>query len=274
MRFGLKHTLRTDLPPGRGVNRKHNPAERCDLRFGFQSARKNWNHTRLRLVWFQFFRALWAKSQITPLRRVMFALKPSPLYSAVGTAQQKNYFFEQFLEYFFEYSRTRVLFWAIFWVLFWALSWKSTFLSTFLSTQKSTLGSARPLWLCAMCNNQMTPTHQCCETNEAQPKPKHNKFVTLCQCEQALVSSHERLDFWTDKMMKGMLESYRLKHIINDFCRFCKTKIEQWNLILLEILTAVLRHEIWNLIKVVMNESSFLSTYYSNIICDSKIKIR
>ena len=74
MRFGLKHTLRTDLPPGRGVNRKHNPAERCDLRFGLQSARKNWNHTRLRLVWFQFFRALWAKSQITPLRRVMFAL--------------------------------------------------------------------------------------------------------------------------------------------------------------------------------------------------------
>ena len=81
--------------------------------------------------------------------------------------------------------------------------------------------------LCAMCNNQMTPTHQCCETNEAQPKPKHNKFVTLCQCEQALVSSYERLDFWTDKMIKGMLESYRLKHIINDFCRFCKTKIEQ-----------------------------------------------
>ena len=26
---------------GRGVNRKHHPAERCDLRFGFQSARKN-----------------------------------------------------------------------------------------------------------------------------------------------------------------------------------------------------------------------------------------
>ena len=81
--------------------------------------------------------------------------------------------------------------------------------------------------LCAMCNNQMTPTHQCCETNETQPKPKHDKFVTLCQCEQSLVSAHERLDFWTDKMMKGMLESYRLKHIINDFCRFCKTKIEQ-----------------------------------------------
>ena len=33
---------------GRAVNRKHHPAERCDLRFGFQ---------------------------ITPLRRVMFALK-------------------------------------------------------------------------------------------------------------------------------------------------------------------------------------------------------
>ena len=26
---------------GRAVNRKHHPAERCDLRFGFQSARKN-----------------------------------------------------------------------------------------------------------------------------------------------------------------------------------------------------------------------------------------
>ena len=26
---------------GRGVNRKHHSAERCDLRFGFQSARKN-----------------------------------------------------------------------------------------------------------------------------------------------------------------------------------------------------------------------------------------
>ena len=26
---------------GRGVNRKHHPAERGDLRFGFQSARKN-----------------------------------------------------------------------------------------------------------------------------------------------------------------------------------------------------------------------------------------
>ena len=25
---------------GRAVNRKHHPAERCDLRFGFQSARK------------------------------------------------------------------------------------------------------------------------------------------------------------------------------------------------------------------------------------------
>ena len=26
---------------GRAVNSKHHPAERCDLRFGFQSARKN-----------------------------------------------------------------------------------------------------------------------------------------------------------------------------------------------------------------------------------------
>ena len=40
---------------GRAVNRKHHPAARCDLRFGFQSARKIF--------------------QITPLRRVMFALK-------------------------------------------------------------------------------------------------------------------------------------------------------------------------------------------------------
>ena len=41
VRFGLKHTLRQVIVTGRGVNRKHNPAERCDLRFGLQSARKN-----------------------------------------------------------------------------------------------------------------------------------------------------------------------------------------------------------------------------------------
>ena len=121
--------------------------------------------------------------------RWRFQPEPSPLYLAVGTAQQKNYYFwaisrvlfwvlltestslstllstflstllkeyffeyifEHFFEHFFEYSRTRVLFWALFWVLFWALSWKSTFLSTFLSTQKSTLGSARPTSLMAL----------------------------------------------------------------------------------------------------------------------------
>ena len=32
--------------PGRGVNRKHHPAERSDLRFGFQSARKIFQSAR------------------------------------------------------------------------------------------------------------------------------------------------------------------------------------------------------------------------------------
>ena len=31
---------------GRAVNRKHHPAERCDLRFGFQSARKIFQSAR------------------------------------------------------------------------------------------------------------------------------------------------------------------------------------------------------------------------------------
>ena len=34
---------------GRAVNRKHHPAERCDLRFGFQSARKNFQSARKNL---------------------------------------------------------------------------------------------------------------------------------------------------------------------------------------------------------------------------------
>ena len=34
---------------GRAVNRKHHPAERCDLRFGFQSARKIFQSARKNL---------------------------------------------------------------------------------------------------------------------------------------------------------------------------------------------------------------------------------
>ena len=34
---------------GRAVNRKHHPAERCDLRFGFQSARKFFQSARKNL---------------------------------------------------------------------------------------------------------------------------------------------------------------------------------------------------------------------------------
>ena len=34
---------------GRAVNRKHLPAERCDLRFGFQSARKIFQSARKNL---------------------------------------------------------------------------------------------------------------------------------------------------------------------------------------------------------------------------------
>ena len=50
---------------GRAVNRKHHPAERCDLRFGFQSARKI----------FQSARKNMKSHSAAPLRRVMFALK-------------------------------------------------------------------------------------------------------------------------------------------------------------------------------------------------------
>merc|ERR1712208_221604 len=50
--------------------------------------------------------------------------------------------------------------------------------------------------LCAMCNNQMTPTHQCCETNETQPKPRHDKFETRCYCERGLVIGTGGFDFW------------------------------------------------------------------------------
>ena len=39
--FNPKRTVKPKARGGRGVNRKHHPAERCDLRFGFQSARKN-----------------------------------------------------------------------------------------------------------------------------------------------------------------------------------------------------------------------------------------
>ena len=46
----------------------------------FQSARKNWNHTRRSRMWFQIFPcSLKAKSQITPLHRVMFAINTTTL---------------------------------------------------------------------------------------------------------------------------------------------------------------------------------------------------
>ena len=50
------HSMRS----GRGVYRKHHPAERCDLRFGSKRTEKLKSHE--------------AQPQITPLRRVMFAL--------------------------------------------------------------------------------------------------------------------------------------------------------------------------------------------------------
>ena len=48
---------------GRAVNRKHHPAERCDLRFGFQSARKNLKSHKARGTQStQENRALWVKA--------------------------------------------------------------------------------------------------------------------------------------------------------------------------------------------------------------------
>ena len=77
--------------------------------------------------------------------------------------------------------------------------------------------------LCAMCNNQMTPTHQCCETNETQPKPKHDKFETLCYCERGIVISlMGGFDSWSDERIEKFLEGFRLKHVISDYCRFKK----------------------------------------------------
>ena len=53
---------------------KHHPAERCDLRFGSKRTEKLKSHEAQPSVISIFPCALKAKSQITPLRRVMFAI--------------------------------------------------------------------------------------------------------------------------------------------------------------------------------------------------------
>ena len=72
--FALKHTLRQVIVTGRGVNRKHNSPKSCDLRFGSKRTEKLKSHEAQPSVISIFPCALKAKSQITTLWRVMFAI--------------------------------------------------------------------------------------------------------------------------------------------------------------------------------------------------------
>ena len=85
------------------------------------------------------------------------------------------------------------------------------------SDTKDTIVDKHSDILCAMCNYQMTPTHQCCETSRTQPKSELNDFMTLCKCEQILVYSWSSAGF-SDERIEKMLQNIRLSHVIPESC--------------------------------------------------------